>query len=192
MLKLLPRPTATTIGPRRWATESIADGWASLPAANPMATGAANSKATRSSSPSSSFYWPSSESTTTRVCVSRPTTCAKQLPDGGWSNYPGGPTEVSVSVKAYFALKIAGDAAERGHMARATTAIRDLGGAEEYELLHALLPRVAGPAPLLRLPVGPGGIDAPAAVVFLQHLRDVGLEPHHLRARSRSWTRTSR
>src|SRR5205823_5517563 len=44
---------------------------------------------------------------------------AKQLSGGGWSNYPGGPTEVSVSVKAYFALKIAGDAADAPHMTRA-------------------------------------------------------------------------
>ena len=32
----------------------------------------------------------------------------QQLPDGGWSNYPGGPADLSVSVKAYFALKLAG------------------------------------------------------------------------------------
>jgi squalene-hopene/tetraprenyl-beta-curcumene cyclase len=54
----------------------------------------------------------------------------KQLTAGGWPNYPGGPAEVSVSVKAYFALKIAGDAADAPHMARAAGAIRALGGAE--------------------------------------------------------------
>src|SRR5262245_19061396 len=32
----------------------------------------------------------------------------QQRPDGAWSNYPGGPVDVSVSVKAYFALKLAG------------------------------------------------------------------------------------
>ena len=26
----------------------------------------------------------------------------QQLPEGGWSNHPGGPVDVSVSVKAYF------------------------------------------------------------------------------------------
>ncbi len=31
-----------------------------------------------------------------------------QLPEGGWSIYPGGPAEVSASVKAYFALKLVG------------------------------------------------------------------------------------
>src|ERR1035441_5498576 len=32
----------------------------------------------------------------------------RQLPDGGFNIYAGGPAEVSVSVKAYFALKLAG------------------------------------------------------------------------------------
>src|SRR5205809_1184257 len=40
----------------------------------------------------------------------------QQLADGGWNNYPGGPAELSVSVKAYFALKVAGHDAEAPHM----------------------------------------------------------------------------
>src|SRR5207248_10602072 len=35
-----------------------------------------------------------------------------QLPDGGWANYRGGPADVSVSVKAYFALNVAGHATD--------------------------------------------------------------------------------
>lgn len=54
----------------------------------------------------------------------------KQLPSGGWPNYPGGPAEVSVSVKAYLALKIAGHAADEPRMQRAAAEIRVLGGAE--------------------------------------------------------------
>jgi squalene-hopene/tetraprenyl-beta-curcumene cyclase len=53
-----------------------------------------------------------------------------QLPDGGWSIYPGGPPEVSSSVKAYFALKLAGDDPEAPHMARARSVILSLGGLE--------------------------------------------------------------
>jgi squalene-hopene/tetraprenyl-beta-curcumene cyclase len=53
-----------------------------------------------------------------------------QLPTGGWPNYFGGPAEVSVSVKAYLALKIAGDSAAEPHMVRAAEVIRDMGGAE--------------------------------------------------------------
>src|SRR2546429_8511654 len=31
---------------------------------------------------------------------------SQQRPEGAWSNYPGGPDDLSVSVKAYFALKV--------------------------------------------------------------------------------------
>ena len=54
----------------------------------------------------------------------------QQQDDGGWSNYPGGPAEISVSVKAYFALKIAGHEANEPRMRRAAAVIRELGGAE--------------------------------------------------------------
>lgn len=54
----------------------------------------------------------------------------KQLPDGGWSLYPGGPAEVSCSVKAYFALKLTGHDAESEPMRRAKAAILKLGGAD--------------------------------------------------------------
>jgi squalene-hopene/tetraprenyl-beta-curcumene cyclase len=55
---------------------------------------------------------------------------AQQLPAGAWSNYADGPPDVSVSVKAYFALKLAGDSAGEPHMRRAAEIIRELGGAE--------------------------------------------------------------
>lgn len=54
----------------------------------------------------------------------------KQQDDSGWSNYPGGPAEISVSVKAYFSLKIAGHDADEPRMRRAAAIIRRLGGAE--------------------------------------------------------------
>ncbi len=54
----------------------------------------------------------------------------KQLPDGGWSLYPGGPLEISASVKAYFALKLLGHSPDAEHMVRARQAIRRAGGAE--------------------------------------------------------------
>jgi squalene-hopene/tetraprenyl-beta-curcumene cyclase len=51
---------------------------------------------------------------------------ARQLPDGGFSIYPSGPSEVNASVKAYFALKLAGIADTR--LARARERILTLGG----------------------------------------------------------------
>jgi squalene-hopene/tetraprenyl-beta-curcumene cyclase len=54
---------------------------------------------------------------------------AQQTPEGGWNNYPDGPADLSVSVKAYFALKLAGHEAEQPYMRRACAVIRSLGGA---------------------------------------------------------------
>jgi len=53
-----------------------------------------------------------------------------QRPDGGWNNYPAGPTVINASVKAYFALKLAGDSTDAPHMQRAKTRIHELGGLE--------------------------------------------------------------
>ncbi len=50
------------------------------------------------------------------------------LPEGGWAIYPGGPMELSASVKAYLALKIAGDRVNAPHMTRRRDAILKAGG----------------------------------------------------------------
>jgi len=52
----------------------------------------------------------------------------QQLDSGGWAIYPGGPPEVSASVKAYFVLKLLGEDANRPHMQRAKQTILRLGG----------------------------------------------------------------
>src|SRR6266581_6001587 len=53
----------------------------------------------------------------------------QERPDGGWSNHPGGPVDLNVSAKAYFALKIAGHDPDVLYMRRARAAILQLGGA---------------------------------------------------------------
>lgn len=52
----------------------------------------------------------------------------QQRPDGGWSIYPGGPVEVSSSVKAYLAMKLAGFSPEHPEMVKAREAILAHGG----------------------------------------------------------------
>lgn len=54
-----------------------------------------------------------------------------RMPNGGWSIYPGGPAEISASVKAYFALKIAGEDPCSDLMRESAARIRMLGGAEK-------------------------------------------------------------
>ena len=82
----------------------------------------------------------------------------RQLPDGGWSIYPGGPSELNATCKAYFALKLAGDAQDSPHLAQARAAVHRLGGLERtnsyvrfylalvgavgWELVPAILPEL--------------------------------------------------
>jgi squalene-hopene/tetraprenyl-beta-curcumene cyclase len=54
----------------------------------------------------------------------------KQLPDGGWSIYPGGPSELNATCKAYFALKLVGDSPHAPNMVRAREVAHRLGGLE--------------------------------------------------------------
>jgi squalene-hopene/tetraprenyl-beta-curcumene cyclase len=51
--------------------------------------------------------------------------------DGGWPIYAGGPSNISASVKAYFALKLMGYKPDHAVLERARTQILDLGGATE-------------------------------------------------------------
>jgi squalene-hopene/tetraprenyl-beta-curcumene cyclase len=52
----------------------------------------------------------------------------RQLPDGGFNIYVEGPSEISASVKAYFALKVAGVPVDDSCMARLRERILALGG----------------------------------------------------------------
>jgi squalene-hopene/tetraprenyl-beta-curcumene cyclase len=54
----------------------------------------------------------------------------RQLADGGWSIYPGGPSELNATVKAYFALKLAGDSTSSQHMVHARETVHRFGGLE--------------------------------------------------------------
>src|SRR5213080_3859656 len=54
----------------------------------------------------------------------------RQLADGGWSIYPGGPSELNATCKAYFALKLAGDSPYAPNLVRAREMVHRLGGLE--------------------------------------------------------------
>jgi squalene-hopene/tetraprenyl-beta-curcumene cyclase len=55
----------------------------------------------------------------------------RQVPDGGWSTFPGGPAELNATCKAYFALKLAGDSPDAPHLALARETVHRLGGLEQ-------------------------------------------------------------
>ena len=55
----------------------------------------------------------------------------QQCDHGGWAMFPGGPIEISGSVKAYLALKITGHDPQADYMVRAREAILRAGGVEQ-------------------------------------------------------------
>jgi squalene-hopene/tetraprenyl-beta-curcumene cyclase len=71
----------------------------------------------------------------------------RQLEDGGWNIYFGGPSELNATIKAYVALRIAGDAPECDHMQRAAKRAHELGGLESansYTRLYLALVGAVG------------------------------------------------
>jgi squalene-hopene/tetraprenyl-beta-curcumene cyclase len=55
---------------------------------------------------------------------------SQQREDGTWANFHGGPGELSTTIEAYWALRLAGDAPEQEHMRRAAAFVRAQGGIE--------------------------------------------------------------
>jgi squalene-hopene/tetraprenyl-beta-curcumene cyclase len=55
---------------------------------------------------------------------------SQQRADGTWANFYGGPGELSTTIEAYWALRLAGDLPEQEHMLAAASFIREHGGIE--------------------------------------------------------------
>src|ERR1700693_3874529 len=68
---------------------------------------------------------------------------------GGWPLLRGGDFDMSASVKAYFALKMVGDAPDAAHMRRAREAILARGGAERSNVFTRLMLALFGFIPWL-------------------------------------------
>lgn len=64
---------------------------------------------------------------------------ARQQKDGSWPLYNGGHGDISCSVKAYFALKLAGDSPGAPHMAKAREFILGKGGAARSNVFTRLM-----------------------------------------------------
>jgi len=80
---------------------------------------------------------------------------ATQGADGGWPLFHGGALDISASVKAYFALKAAGDPVDAPHMARARAAILAGGGARRCNVFTRILLALFGEVPWRAVPVMP-------------------------------------
>ncbi|MCM2580393.1 squalene--hopene cyclase [Streptomyces meridianus] len=53
---------------------------------------------------------------------------SEQQPDGTWATFHGGPGELSTTIEAYLALRLAGDQPDAPHMAGAAAWVREQGG----------------------------------------------------------------
>jgi len=78
-----------------------------------------------------------------------------QLPDGGWNIYYGGPSEVNATIKAYFALKLAGLSPTDPRMLKAREVALSLGGVPRMNTFSKLYLALVGLFPWEYLPTIP-------------------------------------
>jgi squalene-hopene/tetraprenyl-beta-curcumene cyclase len=87
---------------------------------------------------------------------------AQQRPDGPWVTFYGGPGEISATVEAYVALRLAGDAVDEPHMAEAAAWVRAHGGIESARVFTHVWLAMVGRWDWADLPV------VPPELVFLR------------------------
>jgi squalene-hopene/tetraprenyl-beta-curcumene cyclase len=80
---------------------------------------------------------------------------SKQLPDGGWNIYHGGPSEVNATIKAYLALKLAGVAVTDPRMLKAREVALHFGGVPRMNTFSKLYLALIGLFPWQYVPTIP-------------------------------------
>ena len=83
---------------------------------------------------------------------------SRQLPDGSWPLYEGGPGNISATVKAYFALKTTGREPTEAALRRAGAWVRKNGGAERVNVFTRILLATFGQLPWRTVPAMPAEI----------------------------------
>ena len=89
---------------------------------------------------------------------------SQQRPDGTWANFHGGPGELSTTIEAYWALRLAGDPPEAEHMRAAARFIRARGRARARARVHPPVARAVRPV-VVGSRAGAAAGDHPAALV---------------------------
>ena len=69
---------------------------------------------------------------------------SQQRQDGTWANFFGGPADLSTTVEAYVALRLAGDEPDAPHLKRACDWIRSMGGVEATRVFTRLWLALSG------------------------------------------------
>jgi squalene-hopene/tetraprenyl-beta-curcumene cyclase len=80
---------------------------------------------------------------------------SQQREDGTWANFHGGPGDLSTTIEAYVALRLAGDPPEADHMRAASAWIRDQGGLEQARVFTHIWLALFGAWPWEQVPVLP-------------------------------------
>ncbi len=80
---------------------------------------------------------------------------SKQRADGTWANFYGGPGDLSTTVEAYLALRLAGDEPDATHMKQACAWILDQGGVEATRVFTRIWLALSGLWSWDELPVIP-------------------------------------
>ncbi|MHB1989036.1 MAG: squalene--hopene cyclase [Acidimicrobiales bacterium] len=86
---------------------------------------------------------------------------SQQRSDGSWANFYEGPADLSTTLEAYVALRLAGDNPSQPHMAKAAAFVREAGGLEKARVFTRLWMALFGLWPWDALPA------LPPEVVFL-------------------------
>jgi len=77
---------------------------------------------------------------------------SQQRADGSWANFHDGPGDLSTTIEAYVALRLAGDAPDAPHMASAAAYARERGGLERARVFTHIWLALFGAWPWSRVP----------------------------------------
>jgi squalene-hopene/tetraprenyl-beta-curcumene cyclase len=80
---------------------------------------------------------------------------SQQRADGTWTNFHGGPGDLSTTIEAYFALRLAGDPTDAAHMRIAAEWVRESGGLEGARVFTHVWLALFGLWPWERVPALP-------------------------------------
>jgi squalene-hopene/tetraprenyl-beta-curcumene cyclase len=80
---------------------------------------------------------------------------SQQRADGTWTNFHGGPGDLSTTIEAYWALRLAGDPVEAQHMRAAARFIREEGGVQRARVFTHVWLALFGLWPWERIPALP-------------------------------------
>ena len=172
----------STTSPAVWPPPSTAPATGFSPSSTKTATGAANSKPTPPSNPTTSCSTSCSAPAIRSVSRSaRNYILRHQNEDGGWPIFNGGPSNISASVKAYFGLKLAGYKPDHPALERARKKILELGGVTKVNTFTKIYLCFLGQYDYDAVPAIPPGDRAFPQLVLVQHLRNFVVVARHPR-----------